>query len=311
MGLVTAEVSKDGFDGSLRRSPSTVDCHARKSLTSTEPWDRYHLESLLPLKEMYRENSQFGFLLRHYWIPATALTFQQSTVKTFSNGEVSREQLRVDRFMARCRSNECTWREMVYSQRLDNRSELTWESQPRHEVLCSYDCYDQTYTEDKPIRFRLPLTNEEKLSARQRALSRMPILVPAGPVPIGFEWYCKVGDDYMNFRLEAEEALGETSVLHIRREGRFAVRMAVDGEVARNGLERDDMNTREEVAGAVIERRGLTLFAWNRGAVLEDRCMDRVVETEESLQSLRELTTKSVFLLVRSAPMVPSSPEGK
>ena len=45
-----------------------------RTLITEEPWDCYHLESLLPLKETYRENTEFGFLLRHYWIPATILS---------------------------------------------------------------------------------------------------------------------------------------------------------------------------------------------------------------------------------------------
>ena len=53
---------------------STLSGH--KSLITDEPWDCYHLESVLPLKETYRENTEFGFLLRHYWIPATILTFR-------------------------------------------------------------------------------------------------------------------------------------------------------------------------------------------------------------------------------------------
>jgi len=33
----------------------------RRSLITDEPWDCYHLESLLPLKETYRETTKFGF----------------------------------------------------------------------------------------------------------------------------------------------------------------------------------------------------------------------------------------------------------
>ena len=45
-------------------------------------------------------------------------------------------------------------------------------------------------------------------------------------MPIGFCWYAKVGDDYMNYRLDAEDHIGETSVLVIRREGRYTTWVA-------------------------------------------------------------------------------------
>jgi hypothetical protein len=82
-------------------------------LLTDEPWDHYHLESLLPLKEVHRENTEFGFLLRHYWIPATVLTFRQSSRMTIPDSSVERCELEIERNMARCRSNECLWRETI------------------------------------------------------------------------------------------------------------------------------------------------------------------------------------------------------
>ena len=84
-----------------------------KSLITDEPWDGYHLESLLALKETYRENAEFGFLLRHYWIPATLLTFRQSSRTTRPDGRTDRQEVQIEREMARCRSNECLWREKI------------------------------------------------------------------------------------------------------------------------------------------------------------------------------------------------------
>ena len=96
------------------RTSSASRGSVRKPLITDEPWDRYHLESLLPLKETYREDSEFGFLLRHYWIPATILTFRQAVRTTFPDGRVDQHEYEIERKMARCRSNECLWREKVF-----------------------------------------------------------------------------------------------------------------------------------------------------------------------------------------------------
>jgi hypothetical protein len=169
-------------------------------------------------------------------------------------------------------------------------------------MLCSYDCYEQTYASAKPILFAPP-TADQKTEARRQALYRLPMLCPPGPVPIGFAWYGKVGDDYMNYRLEAEERIGETSVLVIRREGRYTIRLpkepSIPGDEARE-------------IPVVTERKGITLFAWNRGAVLEDRFLDRVIHADSRLPWQFGVTNQVVARLIRSSPenltkLVPSS----
>lgn len=72
----------------------------RNSLITNRPWNDYDLESLLPLREVYQENTKFGFLLRHYWIPATELLFRRSRETTFSDGNMERQELRIKRKMA-------------------------------------------------------------------------------------------------------------------------------------------------------------------------------------------------------------------
>ena len=197
---------------------STVRCEKPdRTLITDEPWDCYHLESLLPLKETYRENTEFGFLLRHYWIPATILTFRQSSRTTFPRprGAVRLGDRTPDGSLPV---------ERVSLAREDSSGRWRWERQRAilSEMLWSYDCYEQTFWSDKPILFALP-TAEQRTEARRQALYRLSMLCPPGPVPIGFSWHAKVGDDYMNFRLEAEKQLGETSVLVIRRQGRYTL----------------------------------------------------------------------------------------
>ncbi len=271
-------------------APTRVACG---SLISDEAWDRYDVASLLPLKEVVQENGEFGFLLRHYWIPATELRFRQSSRTTAPGGNVAGEELWIDRRMVRCYSNECTWRETVRPAFMTDENGSVLEAAATIiEMLCSYDCYEQTYVSAMPVLFERPVGGQ-KAEARHRALHRLPILVPPGPVPIGYCWYAKVGDDYMNFCLEAEERVGETSTLVVRREGRYTSWLS-KGATNASG--------RKETSPVVTERKGVTLFAWNRGAVLEDRFWDQVVEAERPLASRVGTICHVVTRLVRSCP---------
>ncbi len=285
---------------------STLSGH--KSLITDEPWDCYHLESVLPLKETYRENTEFGFLLRHYWIPATILTFRQSSRTTFADGRVEQCELEIERKMARCRSNECLWREKIRPVVGANGDRPILS-----EMLCSYDCYGQTYVSAKPILFAPP-TSDRKTEARRQALYRLPILCPPGPVPVGFSWYGKVGDDYMNFHLDTEEHLGETSVLVIRREGRYTVWIPEERvecsphtPCADSGVQSGPEH-KAKTNPVLMQRQGVTLFAWNRGAVLEDRFLDQVVEVADHLASTVGAMTQVVTRLVRSCPVIMAKP---
>lgn len=260
-----------------------------RTLITDEPWDQYHLESLLPLKETYRESTEFGFLLRHYWIPATQLTFRQSSRMTLPDGRTDWVELEIERKMARCRSSECLWREKI---RPVVGANGKGEHSATSEMLCSYDCYEHAFHTAKPILFAPP-TPDQKTEARRQALYRLPMLSPPGPVPIGFSWYGKVGDDYMNYRLDTEEQVGETSVLVIRREGRYATRLQIPQEPADGETKRIPV---------VIERKGVTLFAWNRAVVLEDRFTDHLVQGHNDLASILGMTKQVVTRLIRSCP---------
>jgi hypothetical protein len=132
------------------------------------------------------------------------------------------------------------------------------------------------------------------------------MLCPPGPVPIGFSWYAKVDDDYMNYRLEAEERLGETSVLVVAREGRYTTWVSMKSERKGNGSSNE--SPREAPGGSVnairvvTERKGITLFAWNRGAVLEDRFEDRVIWGDGHLAATPGAMSQVVTRLIRSCP---------
>lgn len=270
---------------------SSVQCERPGwTLITEEPWDSYHLESLLPLRETYRENTNFGFLLRHYWMPASILQFRRSSRLTLPGGGVDWAELEIERKIVRCCSSVCVWREKTCAVAAASGNAAHVAA---NEMLCSYDCYEQTYVSAKPVLF-VPPSPERKEKNRQEALCRLPILCPAGPVPVGFSWYGKVGGDYMNYRLDAEERVGETSVLVVRREGRCT--QLVPDESARPDCE-------TKTAAVVTQRQGVTLLAWNRGAVLEDRFMDCIVEADACLASTVGTTNQVVTRLVRSCPI--------
>ena len=196
--------------------------------------------------------------------------------------------MEIERKMARCRSNECLWREKVRSLGAANED---GERPVLSELLCSYDCYEQTYLAARPVLFAPP-TSEQRIEARRHALYCLPILCPPGPVPLGFSWHAKVGSDYMNYRLEAEDRIGETSVLVIRREGRYTMWLPNEETDPGNGQDR---------ARVVVERKGIALFARNRATVLEDRFEDRTVEEERS-SVFAGATGQVVSRLIRSCP---------
>ena len=121
----------------------------------------------------------------------------------------------------------------------------------------------------------------------------MPILCPPGPNPTGFSWYVKAGDDYMNYHMIAEKRVGETSVLIIRREGRYTT--WVSEEPSRPDCEAKGLPV-------VVRREGITLFAWNRGAVLEDRLIDHFIYANRCLTSSVGSVNHVVTRLTRSCP---------
>ena len=61
-------------------------------------------------------------------------------------------------------------------------------------------------------------------------------------------------------------------------------------------------NSGTKTIPVVMRRQGLTLFAWNRGAVLEDRFLDRVMEGDGQLVSTVDTTNQVVTRLIRSCP---------
>ena len=142
-------------------------------------------DSLLQLAGVRRMNRRCGVLLRHYWMPATELTYLST-----SNGL---EQETVVRNMVKCNSDVCIWREgdrfSVY-----NRSEQTFRTRGLHDSI---------------------VFPEDINDAKNQAFLQIPVLTPLLPVPIGFHWHVHSNDGYMEFLLESEDS----GIVFVRRKG--------------------------------------------------------------------------------------------
>ncbi len=156
--------------------------------------------TLLPLIGVRRMSRQFGFLLRHYWLPATELTFERTTCRD-SEPMVSET---IVRRPARCDADVCHWRETV-----DDST-----------VLRIYDRSDQTLrTREITGHETRP---ESERDARIQAFLHVPILTPLLPIPLGFQWHVATDEgDFMDFALESVAEVGDMPVLFVRRQGRF------------------------------------------------------------------------------------------
>jgi hypothetical protein len=66
------------------------------------------------------------------------------------NGHLELQDFEIERKLARCRSNECLWREKIY---LAQASHENVGRSAISEMLCSYDCYEQTFIAAQPILF--------------------------------------------------------------------------------------------------------------------------------------------------------------
>jgi len=98
--------------------------------------------------------------------------------------------------------------------------------------------------------------------------------------------------------LEGQQHLGATSVLLIRREGRYTT--GLHGGASPPGA--------TEGGSVVTKRQGVTVFAWNRGVVLEDRFLDRILEAEGQMALPAGTMIKVVTRLVRSCPETMQAP---
>lgn len=259
-----------------------------KSLISSGGWSIEHdFTSVLKLREPEWDMPLPGFVIRHYWLPATDLIFRKSKVKRFESGQELLQEYKISRCMVRCRANECAWREIIDGiQEKSNDHDKIFHS----ELLCSYDCFEQTYLEAKPILFCNALSEgTDILLARNSAMQKMSLLVPPGLVFVGASWCVMTDCCCMNYKIESEERLNGTSVLVIKRNGYFFKNIS------------DNFGEDNIESLLKVNRVGSTLFAWKRGILLEDRWCDRILESSSSMSYCGgDLSEQSVLRLICS-----------
>jgi len=241
-----------------------------------QQWDKCDLEKLLVLSggEQAGDGSG-GFRFRHYWFPATELTYQSEAIFYERKGVVCRLRQETKKRIVSCRSDLCVWSE--------NGQDETGTS----ELSCRYDFSNQTfrYTGNREFSiledgtFGAEMTGNE----RQQALFGLAFVVPKGYVQIGSTWSSTVNQDCMNYCLESVCDFEKIKVLFIRREGEFTYRIPLDSQP---GFFRSVKTV----------RRGLTAYLPDRSVVLEDRFLDTTIDSNDG----SVVTSIVVCRLIRS-----------
>ena len=240
-------------------------------------WDTIVSSSLLHLTGFRRTADEFGFLLRHYWMPETVLTYESEASQWILNAPIVEHVERISRRLLKSDVDTCTWREKATA---EPRDELVRLSPSPMDRICTYNRSAQTFT----IR-KNPF--EADGGERTHAFLMQPILTPLLPIPLGFCWHVSSKDGYMEFTLESKTVIGEMPVLMIRRRGRFSLNAFFQGGSLYEGR-------------LVVEREGVTAYALHRCVVLEDRTRDIIVEAEKSSR-LAGMETKTILKLVESS----------
>ncbi len=245
--------------------------------------------ALLHLREIEHSDTEFGFVLRHYWRPASELTYQQfSLIKPSSCGEETvLLRANVTRRPVRCEAGRHVWREKSVTFTGQSPSSEVLETQSGEEELCCYDRYEQAYR-TRGLSSRHTPHPDDLEQARRQALYALPFIVPPGPVALGSKWHGRAGCDVMNYELVSSEKVGEMTVVFIQRHGWYTSLIP----------ESED----EDLHPVITERKGLTGFALHRSVVLEDRIVDRVVEASPELGCC--IGTRSLVMtrLLQSCP---------
>lgn len=241
-------------------------------------WDRIDPAFLLPLVGVRRMSTAFGYLLRHYWVPATELRYRITTCQSDSTDRLRRETRTVVRKMVQCDADQCAWIESP-SDNGTMREEAIRFSPIRMEeteMLCRYDRSRQTFSRQALNDFHSPVPDDSE--ARGLAFLHQPILTPLLPIPLGFQWFVGDGNGHLDFTLESATVVGTMPVLFLRRHGVFSVDRLYRGN--------------EPVDGRFsIKREGITAYALERSVVLEDRTFDRISAAGSPIDGLERFTT--------------------
>ena len=221
-------------------------------------WDAIDVAALLPLVGIRHTTDEFGYLLRHYWLPSTELTYETLTEQKFPEHDVLRASSRIIRIPAKYDANWLLFREMT-SKSAQNGI-VRFSPDQSSEKLCEYNRFDQTFRTISG-KERWP---EADADARKQAFLFQPVLTPLLPIPLGFRWHVEGEDgEYMDFVLESKSLANGTPVLFVRRRGRFSL----DTYFKNGTLIRQKFS---------VDREGLTAISLQRSVILEDRTHDKI-----------------------------------
>ncbi len=253
-------------------------------------WDAVHLDTLVRLVGVNEMTSKFGYLLRHYWFPATRLeymTTRRQQTPRMRDIETSR---RWTQEMLRCDTDSCTWRERVIESRGNFHGLLQFSPPKKREEICVYDRARQTFRRHTTTNFEWQPENDA--DARDQAILSLPLLTPLLPLPLGFTWHVRNELNHLEFTLEALERVDNMPVLLIRRRGEVRL-----DQFFRSGNAYPHRFR--------LYREGVTLYALDRGVILQDRTYD-VVRSENSLSDYDGMETWTTRTLLKSS--LPESP---
>lgn len=243
--------------------------------------DEIDLNRLLRLVGTRTTTDEFGFLLRPYWIPATELSYEQTTRQISGRGTESNEfWTRVLR-PVKIDAERFVWREND-SGRPWNPDLVRFHGIDRDIMLYEYDRAKQTLR-------GLTVDGGNRIEP-EAAFFRLPILVPPLPIPLGFRWHVEDGAARLDFHLESVERLEGRTVLFIRRHG----------TIPTTTLWRDGRSYRSDEP-FVVRRQGICAYALERSVVLEDRTLDVILDPKDGPDGFHAIRILTTNRLVRSS----------
>ena len=251
-------------------------------ITSVQPdWDVIDPSALLELVGFRKTTTEFGYLLRHYWMPDTEIQFRVVTEQHAPNGDMQTAEQIIRQTPAKCDADRFFWREHVLKRHGEENLIHCSPFRP-DETLCVYDRSAQTFRWGRPLDFeRQPVTDVEAMS---QAFLSQPVLTPLMPILVDFAWHVRHDEGYLDFTLESATWQGEMTVLFIRRKGKFRL----------NAFYRDGQRYEQDY---LVEREGVTAYALERSMILEDRTRDVLRSAKPMLDGL---VTETRRTLIRS-----------
>lgn len=240
--------------------------------------------TLLRLVPWRRMSTEFGYLLRHYWMPATQLTLRLVTEQSHPDKPPVESTRLFRRTMLQCDADQCVWRDDGITTDDSARRLIRFSRPSADREICYYNRSEQTFrVRPLPGRTRFP---DDEHAARNQAFLRQPVLNPLLPIPLGFVWHVRNGGDYLEMTLESAETRDDMTILTIRRRGEFHVNEYFIENAVRP-------------CNWKVIREGVSVYALERAMILEDRTHDRVQGSGEpdGLEIRSTLTlTKSELL---------------